>query len=764
MDESDREPIRLPVSGVIAEAEVARDGREEERRVVRTMVRLNVAGLVRWLLGHAGITAVVAGLILVTCALNVRYHHQLIGGADQGSYVSMSNVLASGRGFTFSDPLINAGAAGVPSARYVPFAFFVVDGETGPLVGTRWNKGYPLLGAMGVKLFGPFGYQAVSPLAGAVGVALASYLAAQFGGRYVALLVGVMSTSWLQLFYSRYPMTEATQQAIFLLVVVLLFAGYRHPRRRLCVAAGLAAGFGIVVHYASFILIPAYLLIILLWNTKWRTRIRNTACFIFPMLLPLLMASYIDRDYSYFIPLTGYFITIFLRYIGIRADLPVLGGAFVQSASPLDLPKVIRFSIHNLRMVIEFSGPLIAYGSAAALPYGIRAYRKYVIPLIGAAALSFLFHSYFLTYLHESVEKMNAEPDIARRWVPVVMPVMYLLFAVGVVGLARRIGTLAVSWRRGVIEILDRADIVKEPGVRTWGGLWVVAAAIACVQWMTYLPFQRVRIGGELLGMVGDVKVISREYPDAVVALGKTATLFDSGMHYLFGVRTTLPGLSADVLAEVIRKEVAARGVALVLREDHDPRDEVGTAVEKTGLIAHPIAQWKVQWLNIQAAGGVPQTPYVAPMQFSLVEVSDPRSDAGKPRPLNQNVVRLRIEDLRVAPQMAAGTNQEFTVRVENAGAETLPGGRGPRSVRVSYTWWRAGEAADAPPHRCFLPVGGLKPGDAAVLRCPLAPPKSPGQYTLRIATLQEDVAWFDPVGEFNGREATVDIMDRRGR
>jgi hypothetical protein len=120
---------------------------------------------------------------------------------------------------------------------------------------------------------------------------------------------------------------------------------------------------------------------------------------------------------------------------------------------------------------------------------------------------------------------------------------------------------------------------------------------------------------------------------------------------------------------------------------------------------------------------------------------------SGEPLP----VEACRVEIAAKLPDvLARGTVQPVDCTVTNKGSAILVSAP-PNPVNVSYRWLEGPpEAPLAEGLRSPLPRP-LPPETAAECRFALEVPAVPGNYTVRVALVQEQVRWFDEVDSANG-------------
>jgi SAM-dependent methyltransferase len=105
---------------------------------------------------------------------------------------------------------------------------------------------------------------------------------------------------------------------------------------------------------------------------------------------------------------------------------------------------------------------------------------------------------------------------------------------------------------------------------------------------------------------------------------------------------------------------------------------------------------------------------------------------------------------------MTPGGFADLTVRIENLGADALES-EPPNPVHLSYRWFEDAELVGHEADRAVLPAP-LDPGAEVTLSLPVAAPEAKGSYELRVALVQEHVAWFDDVDPLSGASRPITV------
>lgn len=104
-----------------------------------------------------------------------------------------------------------------------------------------------------------------------------------------------------------------------------------------------------------------------------------------------------------------------------------------------------------------------------------------------------------------------------------------------------------------------------------------------------------------------------------------------------------------------------------------------------------------------------------------------------------------------------AGGQKMVDVRVENVGERTLHS-RGPHPVNLAARWFQDGDAAAVADGPRTPLRGELAPGQSQVRSVRLIAPVGTGRYELRVAAVQELVAWFDDVHPGSALAARLEV------
>jgi hypothetical protein len=124
--------------------------------------------------------------------------------------------------------------------------------------------------------------------------------------------------------------------------------------------------------------------------------------------------------------------------------------------------------------------------------------------------------------------------------------------------------------------------------------------------------------------------------------------------------------------------------------------------------------------------------------------------------PLPPDACRVEVT-ATLAERLPPGTIQVVDCTVANKGSAILVSAP-PNPVNISYRWLDGPPGAPLAEGRRSPVPRPLPPGDAIECRVALETPPAPGDYTLRITLVQEQVRWFDDVDSANAWTARVRV------
>ncbi len=329
-----------------------------------------------------------------------RPHEYIYGGADAGVYLSLGAEIAQNGGFRIGDdtlaalgpalraavlrPLPRAPSSPLPGASsYLLPGFYVTDEAAGILT-PQFYPLHPVLQAVAfsVTAGGAAGVRAELLLTGLwmlLGT-LAVYLTArEVAGPFAAALVlAALSVAALQIWFGRYPTSEAlTQFALWTGIwSAARWQGERTPVNLWAFVAGCAFGAVFLVRIDSIILLPVLsLFLVWRWARGWR---RADAWFAVPLVAlaahSLLHGHFLSAPYFY--ETLGYGLSLLLRLWPLLL-IALVGAAFALWRLPRHA-RAWRLSSRPRRL-------LLAAVAAAFLAYAL--YGWFIRPGLYAATL-----------------------------------------------------------------------------------------------------------------------------------------------------------------------------------------------------------------------------------------------------------------------------------------------------------------------------------------------------------------------------------------
>ncbi len=219
-----------------------------------------------------------------------RPHEYVLGGADAGVYVSLGAEIAQNGGFRVSDPILAALDPAVRSAFLRPlpanpvapsyvFPGFYVTGEAEGRITPQFYPLHPVWNAVGFGLSpseadGAGTALLLTGLWITLGSLALVFLGSELGGWFAAvLLLGGLAVTALQVWFGRYPTTEALTQYLLWAGLWSLYLWFdkRRPEALWAFLAGMALGSVFLVRIDILVLAPVFAVFLFgLWYRGWR--------------------------------------------------------------------------------------------------------------------------------------------------------------------------------------------------------------------------------------------------------------------------------------------------------------------------------------------------------------------------------------------------------------------------------------------------------------------------------------------------------------
>ncbi len=543
---------------------------------------------------------------LLSFIVNHRDHVSLLGGGDEGSYIGAGKLMSRSLRFVFDDAVAERGKGYVPANTLVPDGFQVHKEDVSPVqVASGWNKGFPFLSVPFWWIAPDNGWQFLNPLAGSVSIALIYFIgaavSAPFTGLCAALLLG---TNWLQIWYSRYPMTEVTSQALILSMVLVAVKHYRSGRKTYLFLFALLASLSSFVHFAN---VPMWLLIgmalcvrdlgvppfgrfswtlsgILSYCKELRLSRLQLRSFVSTSVVSLCVPA---------LATVGYWLCDpgIQRYTRLGAKMARTSGRL----SLLWESTLIR--LENLALFIPSPVWILLLIACALLLTKRVIERKMWFLLVGLGLFSFLV-------IASTGVGTPRVLYVARRNVPVVLPIMFLMSALALNQLPR----------------LSRYSRIG------YGFSTCVLLGLCALQLAAFAPFRSLDQGRgmpELLSTMRDeLKARSDGRPQFVIVPG-VSSIFKSGMRYVYDVPAL--SFSKHVTPELLSRMLADDLQIFIL---DDSRGRISSLVKQTpGVEILPISTNVIAWqhANHLKPTAYPHVSKLAQLRFTFGELVQKR-------------------------------------------------------------------------------------------------------------------------------------------
>jgi hypothetical protein len=218
-------------------------------------------------------TWVMVLLVILACLLFFRPHEYILGGSDAGVYVNLGAHIARTGSLLYTDPdlaaidrqdypLLFRAQPDALIPRYIQFPGFFLSDERAGLVIPQFYPLHPIW----LALFHQLGDGArtslyLTPLWGVLGgLAVGLTTAALFGRRAGALALALLTFNGVQIWFARYPTSEALTQ-LLLFGGIYAFTHYaRDESSEMGLLAGLALGQVMMVRVDTYFLLAIPLL------------------------------------------------------------------------------------------------------------------------------------------------------------------------------------------------------------------------------------------------------------------------------------------------------------------------------------------------------------------------------------------------------------------------------------------------------------------------------------------------------------------------
>ena len=491
---------------------------------------------------------VVILVALVSFFVNYRSHVSLLGGGDEGSYIACGKLMSQALEFVYGDQAAEVGKRYLSAKHFVPEAFRVHNEDVSPVqVVSGWNKGFSFFSIPFWWIAPDNGWQFVTPIAGAISILTIYLIGVTVSGPFTGVCAALLlATNWLQLWYSRYPMTEVVSQALILLMVLCAVRLYKSHRLMPLVLFCALASLSSFVHFANapmWIILGAAISLRRIPLEKGdlsllrSLRIRECVaklCLVKDKLGSFFNTALLTLGVP-FVATVGYWLLDpgIQRYTRLGKKMASTSGRFSR------IFDAVAVRLENLALFIQW--PMwILVGVAVWLFIRNRGLdRKFWILLGGLALCS------FLVIISTGVGTPRVL-YVARRNVPIVYPVLFLMSGVA-------LHYISTRFRRVVFG-----------RVLTTGILLMVCS----LQLAAFAPYSSLDQGKGMPEMASQIRAElharNNGHPQFVV-VPEMSAIFKAGLRYVYGVPVI--SFSEEVTPEVL-KRMLDDGIQLFILDD----------------------------------------------------------------------------------------------------------------------------------------------------------------------------------------------------
>ena len=329
-------------------------------------------------LSHGTSVAIVIAVFVFAIAMRTSLFEAR--ASDQYGYVSQAALWANGT-VVIHEPL--AATAPWPNATWSVAPLGYRPGREPATIVPTYPPGLPLIMAVFIRLFGPFGAFLVVPLLGSLAVIATFFLGRQTAGVACGLFAAMaLATSPIFLFQLREPMSDVPVTAWWLIATLLVTAPYS--------AAALAGGFAAlaaIVTRPNLIPLAAVLVVYIVTRASMpiRIRLRNAALFSAGTLSACVALAILNRS-LYGSPFeSGYGSTAELFKLQyLTANLATYPRWLIETETPVIILALLApwFVSPSLsRLFLAISATLFA-SYAFYVPFDNWTYLRFLLPAI----------------------------------------------------------------------------------------------------------------------------------------------------------------------------------------------------------------------------------------------------------------------------------------------------------------------------------------------------------------------------------------------
>ena len=535
--------------------------------------------------GGAGPPVAFCAAVLVAGFVFFPPYEAAVDGGDATVYLSLSRQIAETGGLVFDDPLLrelpveareelflNRQPGDFGYGRYARFpGGFTIPEIAEPVVTSGFSPLFPVVAALFQQVAPPRGALFVAPLFGVLSVGGLFLVAAHLGGVRTGLLAALLATAALpQIWFAKYPVPETLAQFCVVAGLLALLSAFRGDRPWLAAAAGGFFGLACFAKIDMIFLLSVALAAFVAWRLLARPA-GGGRCAAF--LLAAFGLGLAHNVLHYALYPSDY--TLYIRQLLARAPVPpgaaaaglaVVLLAAAGAALPAvrgrwrrlgsAAPRALGWGLAGLLAVYAAVYATVTAGRWPDTLFWLSWYLSW--PVLGLCVVGLLWLLWSgragradqglsflliltgvvgLHYLYDPLEPGGEQIWSMRRFVPVVLPGVLAIVAMGAGRLVEWVyfefRTVATTALAAVLVGLVGAPSAPVLGERLWAGVLDQSAAVA----RTFPEGAAVLVGPALAG-----------------------THVQTSLNYLHGVDTVLvqqdePG---GVLREVVLGWLAA--------------------------------------------------------------------------------------------------------------------------------------------------------------------------------------------------------------
>lgn len=485
---------------------------------------------------------------LASFVVNHRSHVSLLGGGDEGSYIACGKLMSQALEFVYSDQAAEVGKRYLPAKNFIPEAFRVHNADISPVqVVSGWNKGFSFLSIPFWWIAPDSGWQFVTPIAGAISIIAIYLIGVTVSGPFTGLCAALLlATNWLQLWYSRYPMTEVVSQALILLMVLCAVRFYKSQRLVTLVLFSALASLSSFVHFANA---PMWIILGAAISLQRNPLDGVDLALLCRMRVREFVAklTFVRERFGSFLQAGGLTIGVPLaatvgywlldpgiqRYTRLGKKMASTSSRFSRILDAI----VVRFE--NLTLFIEWPMWLLLGVAVLLFVRNQAMARKFWVLLGGLALCS------FLVIISTGVGTPRVL-YVARRNVPIVYPVLFLISGVALNYIATRIR------RRALGQIFASG----------------VLLTMCALQLSAFAPYSSLNQGKGMPEMASQIRAELQARNDGhpqFVVVPEMSAIFKAGLRYVYGVPVI--SFSDEVTPEAL-KRMLDDGIQLYVLDD----------------------------------------------------------------------------------------------------------------------------------------------------------------------------------------------------